>query len=140
MKSLAHPSFFRVFDLLFSAANPGLKRSSWTHGGVAWERERHSFTGPTHGLSIEIVTLTRPGRRGWSIMIVKEYWWAGQDSRAIKSTRWAKPIEGSRNDIMTWFRAQEGAFDRRLVGGDSAASGYSADAKEAQPLPGDDNE
>jgi hypothetical protein len=48
MKNLAHPSFFRVFDLLVAETNPGLKRSSWTHDGVAWERERQAdaFTSP----------------------------------------------------------------------------------------------
>ena len=125
MKSLAQPSFFRVFDLLLGAANPGAKLSSWTHDGVAWERERHSFTGPKHGLSIEIMTLTKPGRHGWSIMIVKEYWWVGKESRAVKSLRWAKPIEGQRGDIMNWFRAQEAALDRQLVAGRTAAAANS---------------
>lgn len=115
MKSLAQPSFFRVFDLLLGATNPGLKLPSWTHDGVAWERERHSFSGSSHGQTIEIVTLTRPGRRGWSIMIVKEYWWVGKESKAVKALRWAKPIEGQRSDILNWFRAQEASLDRELV-------------------------
>ena len=112
MKSLAQPSFFRVFDLLLGATNPGLKLSSWTHDGVAWERERHGFTGPKHGQTIEIVTLTRPGKHGFSIMIVKEYWWVGKENRAVKAVRWAKPIDGERRDILNWFRAQEAALDR----------------------------
>jgi hypothetical protein len=127
MKSLAQPSFFRTFDLLLGATNPGLKHSSWTRDGVAWERERHSFTGPKHGLSIEIVTLTRPGRRGWSIMIVKEYWWVGKESKAVKSTRWAKPIEGRREDIMHWFRAQESALNRELAAGKAPTAESPAD-------------
>jgi hypothetical protein len=97
MKSLAHPSFFRVFDLLVGATNPGLKLSSWTLDGIAWERERHSFTGPTHGQAIEIFTVTRSGRRGWSLMIVKEYWWVGKESKAVKAVRWAKPIRRGRD-------------------------------------------
>lgn len=131
MKSLAQPSFFRVFDLLLGATNPGLKLSAWMRDDVAWERERHSFTGPKHGLSIEIITLTRPGRHGWSIMIVKEYWWIGKESKAVKSTRWAKPIEGTRNDIMNWFRAQEGALDRKLV---ASKAPIAARAAEQQPV------
>jgi hypothetical protein len=119
MKSLARPSFFRVFDLLQGATNPGLKQSSWTHDGIMWERERHSFTGPKHGQTIEIVTVTRPGKRGWSVMIVKEYWWVGKESKPVKAARWAKPIEGQRSDIMNWFRAQEASLDRRL---DAAAN------------------
>lgn len=115
MKNLIQPSFFRVFDLLQGTTNPGLKLSSWTHEGVAWDRERHSFNGSKHGLTIEIVTLVKPGKRGWSIMVVKEYWWVGKESRAVKSSRWAKPIEGQRSDILNWFRAQDALLDRQLV-------------------------
>lgn len=117
MKSLARPSFFRVFDLLLGATNPGLKLSSWSRDGIEWERERHSFTGARHGQTIEIVTVTRPGGRGWSVMIVKEYWWVGRESKAIKSVRWAKPVDGNRADIMNWFRAQEAKLDHQLVAG-----------------------
>jgi hypothetical protein len=52
MKSLASPSFFRLFDLLVSHANPGLKSPHWTFDGVEFERERHSFMGPKHGVAI----------------------------------------------------------------------------------------
>jgi len=107
VKSFAHPSFFRLFDLLLSLINPGLKRSHWTHDGVQFERERHSVTGPRHGLAIEIFTLTRLGRHGWSLMVVKEYWWAGEESKALKNLRWARPISGQRSHILSWLRAQE---------------------------------
>jgi hypothetical protein len=112
MKSFARPSFFRLFDLLLSTTNPGLKLQRWTFGGVEFERERHSFTGPKHGLTIEIYTLTRPGRRGWSLMVTKEYWWAGEDSKALKNLRWAKPLSGQRADLLAWLRAQEAALER----------------------------
>jgi len=110
VKSFAHPSFFRLFDLLLSLINPGLKRSHWTHDGVQFERERHSVTGPRHGLAIEIFTLTRSGRHGWSLMVVKEYSWAGEESKALKNLRWARPISGQRSDILSWLRAQEAKF------------------------------
>jgi hypothetical protein len=63
-----------MFDLLLSITNPGFKLARWTYDGVEFERERHSFTSPRHGLTIEIITLTRSGRRGWSLMVTKEYW------------------------------------------------------------------
>ena len=107
MKNFAHPSFFRLFDLLLSLSNPGLKRSHWMHDGVQFERERHSVTGPRHGLSIEIFTLTRPGRRSWSLMVIKEYWWVGEESKALRNLRWARPISGQRGDILSWLRAQD---------------------------------
>jgi hypothetical protein len=107
VKNIGDPSFFRLFDLLTSLTNRGLTRSCWTHDGVEFERERHSVTGPKHGLAIEIFTLTRPGRHGWSLIVVKEYWWAGEESKALKNLRWARPIGGQRNDIVSWLRAQE---------------------------------
>jgi len=112
MKSLASPSFFRLFDLLVSHANPGLKLSRWIFDGVEFERERHSFMGPKHGVAIEIFTLTHGGRRGWTLMVTKEYWWAGEESKALKNLRWARATDGQRGDVMAWLRAQEAAFDR----------------------------
>lgn len=126
MKSLSQPSFFRVFDLLLGGANPGFKLSSWTHDGVNWERERHSFAGANHGQTIEIVTVTRPGKRGWSIMIVKEYWWAGKENKPLKTLRWAKPLAGQRTHILEWFRAQEVALRPRWAASDRARLAESA--------------
>jgi hypothetical protein len=110
MKSLSRPSFFRVFDLLLSTSNPGLKRSCWSHDGVVIERERHSFMGPRHGLTIEIFTLTHEGRRGWSLMVTREYWWAGAEGKAFKNVRWARPLSGQRRDILAWLQSQEASL------------------------------
>lgn len=112
MKSLARPSFFRVFDLLLGTTNPGLKLTSWTHDGVEFQRERYSFAGPRHGLTIEIFTLTRKGRRGWSLMVTKEYWWAGVEGKAFKNMRWAHRLSGVRGDLFAWLKAQEAALER----------------------------
>jgi hypothetical protein len=111
MKSLARPSFFRMFDLLLSTVNPGLKLTRWTHDGVNFERERHSFTGPRHSVTIDIFTLTCGGRRGWSLMVTKEYWWAGAEGKAFKNSRWARPLGGQRSDLFAWLRKQEAALD-----------------------------
>jgi hypothetical protein len=113
VKNFAQPSFFRLFDLLVSLTNRGLKRSHWTHDGVEFERERHSVMGPRHGLTIEIFTLTRAGRRGWSLMVVKEYWWAGEESKALKNLRWARPTGGQRADILSWLRVQDATIGRQ---------------------------
>lgn len=107
MKNFAQPSFFRLLDLLVSTSNPGLKRLHWTHDGVEFQRERHSFTGPKHGMAIEIFNLTHSGRRGWSLMVIKEYWWGGEESKALKNLRWARPTGGQRRDILAWLKAQD---------------------------------
>jgi hypothetical protein len=132
VKNFAQPSFFRLFDLLVSSTNRGLKRSHWTHDGVEFERERHSAMGPRHGLTIEIFTLRRTGRRSWSLMVVKEYWWAGEESKALKNLRWAKPTSGQRTDILTWLRAQDAKIGRRsLIEETNAAS---IDDDELEPV------
>jgi hypothetical protein len=115
MKSLQRPSFFRMFDLLLSATNPGFKLPRWKHDGVEFERERHSFSSPRHGLTIEIITLTRSGRRGWSLMVTKEYWWVGTESKAFKNLRWARPLGGQRSDLFAWLRAQEADLERASI-------------------------
>jgi hypothetical protein len=112
MKSLARPSFFRMFDLLLGTTNPGLKFTRWTHDGVEFERERHSFAGPRHSLTIEIFTLTRGGRRGWCLMVTKEYWWVGAEAKPFKNVRWARPLSGQRKDLFDWLLAQEAALER----------------------------
>jgi hypothetical protein len=112
MKSFASPSFFRLFDMLTSTTNPGFKHARWSFDGVDCEHERHSFTGRAHGFAIETFTLTRPGRRGWSLLVVKEFWWMGEASDAARITRWARPAGGRRGDIIAWLRAQESTLAR----------------------------
>ena len=114
MKNLARPSFFRFFDLLLGATNPGLKRSRWTFDGVEFTRERHNFTGGAYGFTFEIFRMEHAGRRGWSLMVVKEYWWFGEEAKTAKTTHWARPIRGKRSDMMTWLRAQEADLERSI--------------------------
>lgn len=128
MKSLARPSFFRLFDLLVGASSPGHGRTRWSHDGVEFMRERHSFSGPHHGLSIEIFTLTRSGRRGWSIMVTKEYWWAGAEDKPFKNSRWARPISGQRGDILAWMRTQEANIGDRSFHENGAETDDDGDA------------
>lgn len=115
MKNFASPSFFRVFDLLLSTSNLGLKKPRWSFGGVLWEHDRYTFNGPKHGLAIDIITLTHQGRRGWSLMVAKEYWWVGEESKPLKNLRWARPTAGRREDIIAWLRTQETALERQTA-------------------------
>jgi hypothetical protein len=114
MRNLASPSLFRVVDLLLGKGNPTLKRSHWSYGDVACERERHSYSGLSHSFAIEVMTLTRPGRHGWKLMVVKEFWWAGNHGRETRNTHWAQLLSGNRNDALAWLREQEKILDRDL--------------------------
>lgn len=113
MKSFASPSFFRVFDMLMNASNRNLALSQWSIDGVECERDRHSFTSPKYGLIVEVFNLTRLGKRGWSLIVVKEFWWAGKENDdAMRMPHWAKLNSGERADVLDWFRAQELAMEK----------------------------
>jgi len=113
VKTLASRSFFRTFDLLLAAANPSLTLSCWSHDGVTCARERHSFSGSRHGFAVEVVTMTWFGRQGWTLMVAKEFWWAGNREKELRSTRWAQLLSGRRDDAVAWMRKQEEQLDRR---------------------------
>jgi hypothetical protein len=112
MKTFASPSFFRTFDLLMDAANPGTKLMQWSYDGVEWVRDRYSVTGRNHAFAIEIISLTRPGRHGWGLIVTREHWWAGAGADAIRTGRWARPVSGRRKDIIEWFRKQQAEIER----------------------------
>jgi hypothetical protein len=139
MKTLASPSFFRLFDQLISTTNRDLKLLRWIHDGVEFERARHSNMGSNHSLAIEIFTLTRTGRRGWTLMVIKEYWWSGKESKPLKDLRWARITGGQRADVFTWLRGQEVALERTSSVGrqratDAARVADEEDATEVETL------
>lgn len=112
MKTLSGSSFFRLFDMLITIGNPGLKLDRWKIGDAQVERERHSFSGRTHCFAIDVYMLTHEGRKGWKLMIAKEHWWDGNHKHAIRTQAWARLIEGSRRDAMAWLRSKETDLQR----------------------------
>jgi hypothetical protein len=112
MKTFASASFFRLLDRLVDAGNPSLRRPRWSFEGVEFEYGRHSFTGSAHGFSIQTFTLSSAGRRGWSLLVVKEFWQTGDATDAARMTRWARPTGGRRGDIVTWLRTREMDLER----------------------------
>ena len=48
-------------------------------------------------------------------MVTKEYWWAGEESKALKNLRWARPVSGQRADILSWLRVQEAEIGREVT-------------------------
>lgn len=113
MKTLSDASFFRVFNLLVGTSNPGQKLDSWTIDDVHFERERHTFGGRTYCFAIDVFALSRVGRRGWSLIVVKEFWWDGGHRRSIRTQGWSKLAGGSRRDVMVWLRGQEQRLERQ---------------------------
>jgi hypothetical protein len=109
MRILGDPAFFRLFDALVAGANPtaGLKRPRWSIGETDWHVERHTFGGALHSFTMETVTITRDGPRGWSLLVVKEFWWTADQRKPLKDMRWAKLVGGSRADVMSWLRSHD---------------------------------
>ena len=107
MKSFANTSFFRLFDRAVRPADLLNAEASWSKDGVDWTHVRHTFRGVEYGLSMDVFTGLKPGRRGWSILIVREGWWLGRKQDPARTTQWAHVISGSRVDALAWFQAQE---------------------------------
>ncbi|MFZ5617192.1 MAG: hypothetical protein ACOZAA_07725 [Pseudomonadota bacterium] len=116
MKGLSDAAFFRVFDALVGAGNPGLRRARWDFSSIHWERERISASRPSYSYVHETFLLSCAERPKWTLMVVKEYWWGAMEGEPLKSARWARPTNGRRADILTWFRGQE-----RIIGSQAAS-------------------
>lgn len=111
MRTFADPSFFRLIYMLLGEAHTDLRRTKWTHRGVNWVRQRHTYSGNHSGFAIDQYLITKPNPNGWSLLVVKEMWWDGDD-KPIRSTQWGKPLSGKRVKILEWLKTEE----RRIAG------------------------
>ena len=111
MRTFADPSFFRLIYALLGEAHTDMRRTKWSHRDVNWVRQRHTCSGSHSGFALDQYLITRPNPNGWSLLVVKEMWWDGDD-KPIRSTQWAKPLSGKRVKILEWLKAEE----RRIAG------------------------
>jgi hypothetical protein len=107
MRSFADKSFFLLFDAIIRHDNAGLSLDTWNARGVEWSRTHHNFGGPRYGFSLQVFVATHPGRRGWSLVVVKEHWWAGRRGESVKSQHWAKQMSGKRSTLVTWLKERK---------------------------------
>ena len=107
VRSFADRSFFMLFEAIVRRDNPQLALDTWTAHGVEWERARHSFAERRYGYTYDVFVAVRPGRTGWSLIVVKEHWWAGRHGDVVKSQYWAKPLKGARPAIVAWLAEQK---------------------------------
>jgi hypothetical protein len=103
-------SFFRIVDRLLSAGTTRTPKTHWSIDGVEWQRERHSYSGATHGFTIEVTTGNCSERPGWILRVVKEYWRDGQ-GESTRDLHWAQVEAGSRAEIVAWLKRQERSFE-----------------------------
>lgn len=115
MRGVNDRSFFNTWQLLYRKTCPSATHTLWQVGDVEWRKERHSFFGISYALSNEIHTLRRSGRNvGWLLMIVIENWWDGRHE-AIKTTTWARVLEGDAKAVVAWMREREKREERAAV-------------------------
>jgi hypothetical protein len=109
MRSIGDPAFFRLFEALVAEANPrtGAKRPGWDIDDSHWTWERHTFSGASHGFTMEVCTIARPGPRGWTLLVVKEFWWIADHHKPLRELHWAKLISGNRADAIRWLAAHD---------------------------------
>ena len=103
-------AFFRILDRLLSACTGRAPRTHWSIDGAEWRRERHSYSGTTHGFTIEVTTGVRAERPGWTLRVVKEYWRDGRGA-STRDLQWAQVEAGSRAEIVAWLKRQERGFE-----------------------------
>jgi hypothetical protein len=112
MKSFANTSFFLLFEAIVRHDNAGLSMDAWKANGVEWNRTHHNFGDQRYGFTVEVFLATRPGRNGWSFMVVKEHWWAGRHGESVKSQNWAKLMSGKRSAVMAWLTERKGELEK----------------------------
>lgn len=111
LKTLADPSFFRLFHALLDEPRIDPGQTRWKHCGLEWTHMRQSFAGPDYSFALHQYLMAKTSPRGWLLLVVKEHWWATADNANLRSVQWAKPLAGKRTQIMEWLRAE----DRRIA-------------------------
>jgi hypothetical protein len=107
MRGVNDRNFFNTWQLLYRKTCPSATHALWQTGDVEWRKDRHSFFGSSYAMSHEVHTLRRSGRSGgWLLMVVIENWWDGEHE-AIKTTTWARVIEGDAKAVVAWMREHQ---------------------------------
>lgn len=115
MRGLNDRSFLNLFQIVHRASCPEPTRGRWRIDDVEWRKDRHTFSGAGYAFSTEVHQVRRAaGGSDWVLMVVAEYWW-DERREVLRSTTWAKALEGNAQAIAAWFRSQEkiAGADRR---------------------------
>jgi hypothetical protein len=103
LKGFSTPTFHSSFDRLQRAGETAAGQRAWTAHGLAWTRERHAFYGVDHSFTTEVVRVSASGAKGWSLMVVREGWWAGDGTDPIKTRQWSHFVKGDRQRALAEF-------------------------------------
>lgn len=113
MRGVNDRNFLNAWHILQRATCPSATQMTWTVGDVAWQKERHSFSGGSYSVSLEIHLLRRAVRapNAWQLMMVLEYWWDGKHEM-IKNSTWGRVLDGNPKAVLAWLREQEQGHGR----------------------------
>ena len=106
MRGVNDRNFLNLWQIVYRATCPGLDRAQWRVGDVEWRKDRHSFNGDVYSFGHEVHFLACRSSRPWRLMVVSEYWWDAE-RESIRSTTWARVLDGEARAVMAWVFAQE---------------------------------
>ncbi len=108
MRSVNDAKFFNTWQILYRATCPNATETQWKAGDVEWRKERHSFFGTSYAISLEMHLLSRIVRNGeaWVLLVVIENWWNAKRD-VLKSSTWARVLEGNPKSVVAWMREKE---------------------------------
>lgn len=109
---LGDTKFFNLVSLLAAETNPGRGIDAWEVDHVRWTRERMNRKGPIYSYQIELHTLVHDGKRGWTLLMGHETWWAAGKADAFRNGRWVHLAKGARADVLKWFAKREEEMEK----------------------------
>jgi hypothetical protein len=112
VKSFADTSFFLLFEEILRRDQPKDAADRWVTAGVSWLHARHSYQGGDYGFAVETYEASSSAKN-WTLIVVKEHWWAGRNGEVIRSAHWAKPLRGSRASIISWLKSRQREIEER---------------------------
>jgi hypothetical protein len=116
MRGVNDRNFLNIWQLLYRQSCPSTSHTLWQVGDVEWRKDRHSYFGSSYALTDEVHLLRRGGRDGrWLLMIVIENWWDGTHE-PIKTSTWARVLEGDAKAVVAWMRENERRGERAARG------------------------
>ena len=109
---LGDTSFFHLLERVAAATNSDRDCDEWQVAGVQRRRQRNIRWSQT-SFQIEVHELCQTARHPWTLLFVHEIWWGADRRTAIRNARWTHFKNGTRGEVLAWFRDRQGELDRR---------------------------
>ncbi len=103
MRRIGDTAFFRDFDRVLGTALRDTQANAWDVQGTQWTRHRHSHAGPDVSFVTEVIRGESRSPPSWSVLVVKEYWWAAAGRTPLRSSQWATLLAGRREPFVAWL-------------------------------------